>query len=386
MRTRGARVLWIDDDPDRRQMASQVAQTVGLLDSVHPLELEEQTDNFKKLGDLLRKRRYDLILMDYDLAGQRAPTPVLGATKFDGRAPRMLGILHDRGASNVPIYVVSGHFKDATRSWKYVDLGRFDAVLGDEELDEPAFAQRLRADALEYRRCLNACRKQSVDQELAKKLASVPPEAEGPFLEAAAWLVRAGASTQAVPGSLWEAGQSYATLMLRGGASTLEFLRWLRLCFLRVPGPLLDERRAAISVGMTPEAFRKRANDFRAARYRGAFGGTLGSYSLWWRNSLEAIVYARAGRVGASESNIPSLAVKAFAIGKKEVQYCSVAKKRGEKVVAETLAYPPDVEITEDGAEEAAEPVARRNASIDTSADLPPPFDRVFRLPSEAAD
>ena len=307
-------------------------------------------------------------LSQYDLRSE----PSAAGELYQGKATAFVGSLRDAGSEDqglwdLPVLLISAHFGDPGRRWDYFDLDSYDGIFTLGDFEERAFAQRLIHEGREYGRA-RALWQEGHREPFAVRasrlvgVADLPSRAD--FLAALALL---GRSSRAVP--------------VVSEPGVLRVIRFIRQVLQTTPGPLLSLPWAAVTVGMTLAAFRRREKLFAAARYRGIFsGGPPGERGprWWWRQGLEAEVVRRA-KGATSAPSIALLAGKVFALRDSEVAWCSVGRAHRRAEVAEVLALPEGVSPGSPGSDSLMTPIARANAILDGIEDPPPPFLRVFR-------
>lgn len=127
---------------------------------------------------------------------------------------------------------------------------------------------------------------------------------------------------------------------LSRAGNTIAFARWVNTRFLASMGFLYDCLYASTKLGMTEEAFSRRASKFISTRYLGIFSST--NPSLWWSSALSEIVFRKAAKRFPQDdsTNLQNLAKRVFKLRPAEVAKCIVC---GE-------AYPDTVGLDKDDA------------------------------------
>lgn len=359
-------ILWVDDDPYRLKKVGSLLSREFRLVLMHPSQLEAETDGFSRLSKFISESRFDMVVLDYDLKG--LPSQKGGST-FRWRAPFLAEALDsdDRASGSpsemLPVYLISGHFREARRGFDYRGLDRFDRVLTDSDL-KVDLLQKLKRDLADYlaiKRLWKSTNGAHSARLLNFALAAlrVPADDKQAVEVASTWFLRRAV----VVDTSVKDGQGYSSLSSEyEDISPLSFLRWVRFGLMRIPGPLVDTKRAAVALGMTVDAFKRRDKLFSPTRYKGPFADDL-SDGLWWSGSLRHRWIERGDELTAGES-----------------VFCSVAQKRGQRIPAEVLAFPEGVSIDAPDVTTVEIPVARMNARVDPFEQLPAPFERIYRV------
>ncbi len=306
MTARKARVLWIDDDPERQKDAE------NLSDEELTVEFKCEGLNFSAPGALREIARYDLLLVDYRL--EKLPDQTI---RYMG--PAVLGLLRSVD-DDTPAYLVSAQGA--------ADLAKFPGLSGFEEFLKLAELQgvlrmreRLKDDVAGYRAIAAIRRRTNADAAILDLLRV--PKASQPFL------------LEAVPSSVKQALVRSPTADVASGSPELPgrlgFARWVRRTLLQKAGPLLPSLHAATRVGMKEPRFRE-TRAFDAALYKGIFSKSHDR--RWWAATIDGVVLERQRRLDLPPGLPWELGPKVFRLQKSDVAKCVVCGEAQPEIVA----------------------------------------------------
>lgn len=115
--------------------------------------------------------------------------------------------------------------------------------------------------------------------------------------------------------------------------SSIEFAKWTKDIFLRLPGFVYDELFSATMLGMSAQTFHKMSSIFEKAKYCGVFSST--QVKLWWVSTLKAIVFELANKEMPDDSStdLSRLTPRLFKLDESEVSKCFVCGERYPETV-----------------------------------------------------
>jgi hypothetical protein len=301
-----ASVFWIDDDPSRRKDAEHMEKLLEeetakehVALNVKFLTGEDWAKFTAKPG--FRKSHVDLFLLDYVFFIKGLPTR---------RGLSIAGEIREN-FPNVPIYMFSAKgvvpqvaesFADSVMDLK--DIQRRPAIVYYDVMDYQKISKlprRLPSGVFDLFKAPDRDRERMVlaFPEDIKKLLSHPDESFNP----------------------------------------LNFAKWMKHTFLRLPGFVYNSLYSATMLGMTEKTFIQLSSEFDDAKYRGVFSRT--SPNLWWVSRLKDIVFQIATEKMPEKdtTDISELTPLVFGIGQSKTSKCAVCGKR----------YPETVGIDDDG-------------------------------------
>lgn len=280
-------VLWIDDNPDRRE---NNRGGVGDHDriNVEPLSPSDAASMFlsENEDEDSDTRDPDLALVDW----------YLHTDDYTGAGPSIEGILRDRFPS-IPVYAFSGKYgtDDFDRAQKR-GKHRFALITAPHRLDDEDLIKDLegyeqirdeKGEGIEgIMRLLDAPDdiKEKVQSTLPQEFATGLPDDEDP-------------------------------------SSALRFARWLRQEFLEKPGLLWDRIWTATKIGVDEEKFDKYSSDITDAEYTGVFSHRN---EVWWRTSVRDEVYEKADEQDQTVDRLWKTAPDLFGVEAEDKSACDI--------------------------------------------------------------
>lgn len=298
---RNVSILWVDDDPLRRQDAQYLQHVRPNLKAhfLPPNELETWLVGHETPS----QRTPDLFLVDYylnQMVGQ-------GAQKYPHFGLTAAAQIREKYPEH-PVYLVTqmethGESADLDK-WTQAAGASFDRILTLKMVQRDG-SNILYYDALDYRLIRESER---LDSSRLIEIIKAPLAAQ----EEIALVFPDGFRKEPAPSSDRK----------NEGANAIAFAKWLRDVLLSTPGFLYNSLYASTYLGMKVDSFMGIAGRLKRAKYAGVFAKT--SHDMWWVSELNNILFSspRAHRIGTT--NTQTLAPVLFGIPDEDKAKCAV--------------------------------------------------------------
>jgi len=286
-----AKILWIDDNPEREKRANILEEETGIkveFISVKGMDLAVELPKIRK------KYKPDLVIIDH----------VLNDTQSEGWArygSTLVGFFRETW-EGCPIFGIT-----AAMNLEQIDIERYTY---DELIDYTEFSQYIRY----IPNVIEGFKKSS-------KVKSIEN-----------WILLLKAPKQEVERIKGCIPHNVKTAFGKKGFSNMIY-RWFRTKFYKMPGFLYDRNWVATFAGIKKDAIKKYLKHFRKAQYDGIFNDI--EHTRWWKTSLYKIIYEKCKDKNAPLRSTQDVANEVLAVKTKNRSKCNVCYEKWP----ETFAY-----------------------------------------------